>query len=224
MQIQTLFSLLRTATGLPPRTAARLGHNKVCNLEDFAHPDVRDVIRTVFAHELRRFGSDFPAGREYRKHWEVAMAVRTFADHGVLRPDAEVLGVAAGNEPTVFWLTNHVRRVFATDLYLQEGAWGESANASMLVAPDRHWPAPRNTATSSSTSSTGAGTRTSSCATASTSSPVSTWRCASWRPSGGRQQGALEGLDQVLPADALVGQDPAATRQQVAPPVPGADV
>jgi SAM-dependent methyltransferase len=144
MQIQTLFSMLRTATGLPPRRAARLGYNKVCNLEDFAHPDVRRTIRTVFAHELARFGPNFPAGVEYRKHWEVAMAARTFADHGVLRPDAAVLGVAAGNEPTVFWLTNHVGRVFATDLYLQEGNWGESANASMLVAPGGHWPAAWN--------------------------------------------------------------------------------
>jgi cyclopropane fatty-acyl-phospholipid synthase-like methyltransferase len=59
---------------------------------------------------------------------------------GLLDADAEVLGVGAGNEPTVFWLTNHVRRVFATDLYLERGKWKESANASMLVNPEVNWP------------------------------------------------------------------------------------
>ena len=55
------------------------------------------------------------------------------AGEEVHRPDAEVLGVGAGNEPTVFWLTNHVRRVFATDLYLAEG-WEESASHRMRRA------------------------------------------------------------------------------------------
>jgi len=116
-----------------------LSHNKVCNLEDFAHPSLLPVIQDVFSHELDRFGAEFPKGYEYRKYWEIAMAVRAFQDGGVLRQDAEILGVGAGNEPTTFYLTNHVRRVFATDLYLAEG-WEESANASMLTQPERHWP------------------------------------------------------------------------------------
>ncbi len=118
-----------------------LAHVKACELEDFAHPDLRSVLRTVFAHELGRFGADYPSGAEYRKDWEVAMAVRCLDAFGVLRDDAEVLGVGAGNEPTVFWLTNHVRRVFATDLYLQPG-WEESAGAPMMTDPARHWPGP----------------------------------------------------------------------------------
>jgi SAM-dependent methyltransferase len=48
--------------------------------------------------------------------------------------------VGAGNEPTLFWLTRHVRRVFATDLYLDEQDWTESADTSMLVRPEVHWP------------------------------------------------------------------------------------
>ena len=48
--------------------------------------------------------------------------------------------MGAGNEPTIFHLTNSVRRVFATDLYLADGL-GRSANATMLTEPERHWPA-----------------------------------------------------------------------------------
>jgi SAM-dependent methyltransferase len=101
---------------------------------------VRGAIREVFAHELRRFGPDFPAGHEYRKHWEVAMAAMTLERCGALHPGAEVLGVGAGNEPTVFWLTRRVRRVFATDLYMDAGVWHEFAPASMLTDPGIHWP------------------------------------------------------------------------------------
>lgn len=113
--------------------------SKVCEIEDFSDPDLVRTMRTVFAHELVRFGPAFPDGHEHRKHWEVAMAMLAFERHGVLRSDAEVLGVGAGNEPTIFALTRFVRRVFATDLYLSSG-WEESADSSMLVAPEEHWP------------------------------------------------------------------------------------
>ncbi len=45
------------------------------------------------------------------------MSLRAFRDLGVLGPESDVLGVGAGAEATIFWLTNHCRRVFATDLY-----------------------------------------------------------------------------------------------------------
>src|SRR5687767_8234170 len=117
-----------------------LGHNKLCNVDDFEHPELRSLIRDIFRHDVDRFGPDFPRGREYRKYWEVAMAVRALADFGALHERAEILGVAAGNEPTLFWLTNEAARIFATDLYLDPGPWAESAEASMLIEPGQHWP------------------------------------------------------------------------------------
>jgi len=69
------------------------------------------------------------------------MAARSLAWGGALRRDAEVLGVGAGNEPTLFWLTQYVRRVFATDRYASAG-WEESAMSSMLVDPSGQWPGP----------------------------------------------------------------------------------
>lgn len=117
-----------------------LGHSKACELEDFAHPELVAAIHEVFPHELARFGPEFPRGHEYRKYWEVAMAVRALRAAGVLHERAEVLWVAAGSEPTIFWLTNLVRRVFATDLYLDAGIWSEFADTSMLGDPALHWP------------------------------------------------------------------------------------
>ena len=116
-----------------------IGLCKVCEIEDFRDPELRAVMREAFDHETVRFGDDFPDLHEYRKYWEVAMAVHTLRSLGAAHADAEILGVGAGNEATCFVLTREVRRVFATDLYLSAG-WEESANSSMLTDPHRHWP------------------------------------------------------------------------------------
>lgn len=123
---------------------SRLGHNKVCNLEDFENPELTGWLRTVFAYECERFGPTFPCGREYRKYWEMAMSARAMHCAGVLHERAQVLGVGAGNEPTIFWLTDRVGRVFATDLYADAGPWSVFAHPTMLTEPGRHAPYPWN--------------------------------------------------------------------------------
>jgi SAM-dependent methyltransferase len=115
--------------------------NGLCRVQDFAA--LRPWLDLVVPFGRSSFGPAYPAGVEYRKHWEVAQAVRALAIGGAARADAEVLGIGAGNEPTIFVLTNLVRRVFATDLYLADG-WQDSANASMLVDPGSTWPGPWN--------------------------------------------------------------------------------
>jgi ubiquinone/menaquinone biosynthesis C-methylase UbiE len=114
----------------------RLSYCKLCELADFSHPDLRDLIRDVWGADSSN--DAYPAGEEHRKAWENAMSVRALRDLGALRPDAEILGVGAGQEQTVFWLTNHVRRVFATDLYLVLDSWSATdSGVEMLVDPGR---------------------------------------------------------------------------------------
>lgn len=122
----------------------RLGHCKLCELEDFTDPELRELIRDVYASDRRLFDEpDFPAGREYRKYWEVAMTLRAFSAFGLLREDAEVLGVGAGREATVYWLTQRVGRVVATDLYELDDAWSATdSSADMLTDPGRFWDGP----------------------------------------------------------------------------------
>src|SRR6476619_4823051 len=119
----------------------RLGHCKLCELADFADPELRELIRDVFAADLEHFGDpDFPSGREYRKYWEVAMTLRAFRSLGVLREDARVLGVGAGREATIYWLTRQVGEVVATDRYGTEDSWSETdSGAEMLTDPGRYW-------------------------------------------------------------------------------------
>ncbi len=115
---------------------SQLAYNKVCVIEDFSDPDLLAIMRTLFQHESRSFTPDFPRGVETPRYWEAAMAVRALRDHGVLQPDATLLVVGAGTDPTPFYLTAHARQVFAVDHYL--GAEGRSAIMPrlMLVEPD----------------------------------------------------------------------------------------
>jgi FkbM family methyltransferase len=108
--------------------------NKICGLEDFADPELAGVIREVSAYKLTCL-PELPRAAEHRKDWEVAMAVLAMRRCGALRPDATILGVAAGTEDTIFYLTNHVRQVFSTDRYVGPGDWGPVAPASMIVEP-----------------------------------------------------------------------------------------
>jgi SAM-dependent methyltransferase len=115
-------------------TRTSLSYCKLCELEDFRDPGLRELIRDM--RVIAGPSSDYPDGIEHRKAWEVAMTVRALRDLGALRPEAELLGVGAGQEATIFWLTRYVRRVFATDLYLQEDSWSTSdSGVRMLLDP-----------------------------------------------------------------------------------------
>jgi SAM-dependent methyltransferase len=70
-----------------------------------------------------------------RKAWEIQTAWDTLDNYHAVRDDAEILGVGAGQEHTLFMLSNYVKRVFATDLYAEAGAWKNEANRQMLIDP-----------------------------------------------------------------------------------------
>jgi SAM-dependent methyltransferase len=142
MQLATLMRYVRYLTRASDAEPApvSLPSSKACNREDFEHPSVREQIRGIFLHDLHRWGERFPSGREDRHYWRTAMTARAFSDFGVLGPRAQVLGVGAGSEPVLFWLTNRVATVFATDQYLNPAHPAGLHFGQMPVEPDRHWP------------------------------------------------------------------------------------
>src|ERR1700677_347143 len=123
----------------PERAAKPLGHNTVPSLEHFEHPELAPVLREVWGSVT---GYGWSPSHPDRKSWEVAMAVRALRDHGVLGGDADVLGVGAGVEATLFVLTQHVGRIFATDLYVDPGDWSHTAITGMLTDPGQFWSGP----------------------------------------------------------------------------------
>jgi glycosyltransferase involved in cell wall biosynthesis/SAM-dependent methyltransferase len=124
----------------PARTS--LNFNRATNLSDFRHPEMAALMRDIFPQEVAKYGPQYPQGAEHRKHWEIAFAVRTLRHFGALHDTARILGVGAGTETTIFYLTNHVGQVYATDLYYTPGSWETFAPAAMLIAPERFAPYP----------------------------------------------------------------------------------
>jgi len=120
----------------------RLAFNKLCEIEDFEDPELAGVMRDVFPYKITHERPDYPLGSAHRKDWEIAMAVRTLAQFGALKPEAKLLGVGAGREDTIFYLTGHAEQVFATDRYLSPEAWDNFAPLLMLAEPQSVAPYP----------------------------------------------------------------------------------
>ena len=112
-----------------------INHNRTCNLADFRAPDIRELIRAIFAHEIPLFPAEYPDGVADSKQWEIAMGIRALREFGALRPDARMLGIGAGTEATTFYLSRHVRQVVATDIYAGAGPWADVAPSGFLADP-----------------------------------------------------------------------------------------
>jgi SAM-dependent methyltransferase len=112
----------------------KLQFNTVLSLEHFDDPTLRSLCREVFTHFVAADPA-FPQSRRFSKVWENVLCVRGLREFGAVHKDAEILGVGAGEEITSFYLTRHVRRVFATDIYADAQIWAETAKHSMLVTP-----------------------------------------------------------------------------------------
>ncbi len=109
--------------------------SKVANIKDFDDPDFIAVCQ-----ENNYLGTkQFPHAMDgvelkNRKTWEIAMAMLSFKKMGVLdNPNAEVLGIGAAKEETISMLSNRVKRVFATDIYLDGGSWQHWYEKELLV-------------------------------------------------------------------------------------------
>jgi SAM-dependent methyltransferase len=118
-------------------------YNATLRLEHFSEFAFRRDLCLVFDH-LARQDTTYPLNHERAKEWEVTQAARGLRDFGALTPDSEILGVAAGYEHTVYYLTNVVKRVFATDLYVTNELWREAdhkmlSNPGALAPPDMKW-------------------------------------------------------------------------------------
>jgi len=109
--------------------------NKVCNIEDWDDDRRAVTMRRILPIFLDQ-SPGYPAGMEHRKHWEFAQILLGLEALGTFGPQAMVLSVAAGHESVVYDLTNHVRWVFATDIYGSGDFTEWEADMGMLRDPD----------------------------------------------------------------------------------------
>lgn len=80
----------------------------------------------------------------HRKPYEFTQFLYGCRRLGMIRPDASFISIGAGHEHPLYWLSNHVARVVATDMY--EGSWqaerAREGDPAVLVDPDRYAPFP----------------------------------------------------------------------------------
>jgi SAM-dependent methyltransferase len=107
---------------------------KLCDPEDFEDAELIETIRALVPERD-------PYEHIERKVWEYAMVMLFLADTGHLNGGSRVLSVGAGNERVLFWLTNHVEKMVATDIYGEGPFAAREAQPSMLTDPGSHAPA-----------------------------------------------------------------------------------
>lgn len=108
---------------------------KLCDPADWREGDLVGAIAAVLPERD-------PLAHVERKAWELGMLVLFLEQVGRLDGAAEVLAVGAGDERVVFWLTERVGRVVATDVYGRGGFAGREASAAMLEDPASRNPYP----------------------------------------------------------------------------------
>ena len=106
--------------------------NRVCNIEHWDEPELAQGMRQMIPYLVEEFPT-YPTGREHRKAWEFAQIINGLRHLGALSEDSWVLSVGAGHEEPMYFLTNEVRWVFATDLYGDTSFSNREANASVLI-------------------------------------------------------------------------------------------
>jgi SAM-dependent methyltransferase len=109
---------------------------KLCDPRDFDDPELIETIRALVPERD-------PREHIERKVWEYATVLLFLADTGHLDGRSRVLSVGAGNERVLFWLTNHVGKMVATDIYGEGPFAAREAQPSMLTDPASHAPAYR---------------------------------------------------------------------------------
>ncbi len=107
---------------------------KLCDVGDFDDPELLETIRSLVPERDPRTHIE-------RKVWEFAMVMLFLRATGHLNGCTRVLSVGAGNERVLFWLTNHVGTMVATDIYGDGRFAGREADRSMLTDPAAHAPA-----------------------------------------------------------------------------------
>ena len=85
----------------------------------------------------------YPPDYVHRKAWEWVQCIYGLEKLGVLNERSICLGVGVGYEPIIYYLSNRVMRVIATDLYDESSTWAvNEGNPEILYDVDKFAPFP----------------------------------------------------------------------------------
>jgi SAM-dependent methyltransferase len=112
--------------------------NKICAAADWNDPELSEMIMDILSLDVGR-SPEFLTTR-HRKHWEWAIGMLALKRAGKIDNDCTFLGIGSGSEAPLFYLTNHAKYVFSTDLYTITSRRWKEANIGMLANPEQFAP------------------------------------------------------------------------------------
>ena len=108
--------------------------NKICNAADWFDPTMQRILHEEFG-QLPRF---------HRKQWESAKIFETLAESGYLNRETTGLSLGSGTEHVLYVIARHVKKLWATDLYMAHSAWDNARtdNPELFVTSQAPFPLP----------------------------------------------------------------------------------
>jgi SAM-dependent methyltransferase len=122
----------------------RIRLNKICCIEDWENHEVKEIIPKLqditYYNKCQGILARKP-GQIHRKDWEWALGIIAMKRFGKLNNNNTAIGIGAGRELILFYLTNYLGHLYATDLYSRK-EWENFAPVGFLENPGKYSPFP----------------------------------------------------------------------------------
>ena len=135
-------SKLRQSATYHPDPNGRISLNKLCCIEDWDNEEMASLINKfqnkLFYDQCGGILARKP-GLIHRKDWEWALGSLAMKRFGKLNENCIAIGVGAGKEAILYHLANHLKHVYATDLYRGDG-WNKFSPPDFIRNPRKYAP------------------------------------------------------------------------------------
>jgi hypothetical protein len=126
-----------------PNDQSRL--NRLCCIEDWENSEIKEIISELQKLCLQDFDWRLAliigrSGFIHRKGWEWVLGIIAMRRFGKLNEKSTAIGIGSGKEVILFYLTNKVKHVYATDLYGQDDGWKASSPSDFPENPKKYAP------------------------------------------------------------------------------------
>jgi SAM-dependent methyltransferase len=122
----------------------RIRLNKICCIEDWENHELKEIILKLqditYYNKCQGILARKP-GQIHRKDWEWALGIIAMKRFEKLNNNNTAIGIGAGRELILFYLTNYLGHLYATDLYSRK-EWENFAPVDFLEDPGKYSPFP----------------------------------------------------------------------------------
>ena len=146
VEVRSFIRRLKQTSSYSYRTEpnGRIKLNKICCIEDWENHEVKEIIPKLqditYYNKCQGILARKP-GQIHRKDWEWALGIIAMKRFGKLNNENTALGIGAGRELILFYLTNYLDHLYATDLYSRK-EWENFAPVDFLDNPSKYAPFP----------------------------------------------------------------------------------